>query len=130
MDAYGSSKDIPLNERFYAGGPNSLRGFGYQLVGPLDSDGDPTGGRLKLVWNLVEIRQAVYKMIGLALFADVGDILWQPEAFRLGNIRTSAGVGLRANTPIGIMRLDYGVNLKRKKGEPEAKLYFNMGQAF
>ncbi len=130
MDAYGSSKDIPLNERFYTGGPNSLRGFGYQLVGPLDDDGDPIGGRLKLVWNLVEIRQSVYKMIGLALFADVGNVWGQPEAFRLGDIRTSAGVGLRANTPVGMVRLDLSMNLKPKEGESETKLYFNMGQAF
>ncbi len=130
MDVFGGSKDIPLNERFYAGGPNSLRGFGYQLVGPLDGDGDPIGGRLKLVWNLVEIRQAVYKMIGLALFADVGDVWWQPEAFRLGNIRTSAGVGLRANTPVGMARLDFSINLEPRQGESDTKLYFNMGQAF
>jgi outer membrane protein insertion porin family len=130
MDVFGGSRDIPLNERFYAGGPNSLRWFGYQLVGPLDGDGDPIGGRLKLVWNLGEIRQSVYKMIGLALFADVGNVWGQPETFRLDDIRTSAGVGLRANTPVGMVRLDLSMNLKPKEEESETKLYFNMGQAF
>lgn len=130
MDFFGTSKDIPLNERFYAGGPNSLRGFGYQLAGPLDAEGDPIGGRLKVVWNLLEIRQAIYRMIGLAIFADLGNVWTQPEDFRLADIRTSAGLGLRANTPIGIVRLDYGINLQPKKGESRQRLYFNMGQAF
>jgi outer membrane protein insertion porin family len=130
MDVFGRSKDIPLNERFYAGGPNSLRGFGYQLVGPLDSEGHPLGGRFKLVWNLLEIRQVLYKMMGLALFTDVGNVWSQPEGSHLSDLRASAGIGLRANTPVGMVRLDYSINLEPKKGEPQARLYFNMGQAF
>jgi outer membrane protein insertion porin family len=130
MDVFGRSKDIPLSERFYAGGPNSVRGFGYRLVGPLDADGDPIGGRFQLVWNLLEIRQSIYKMIGGALFADVGNVWLSAEEFRLKDVRTSAGVGLRVNIPIGIVRLDYGINLQPEKGEPKERLYFNMGQAF
>ncbi len=130
MDVFGRSRDIPLNERFYAGGPNSLRGFGYQLVGPLDSEGHPLGGRLKLVWNLLEIRQALYKMMGLALFSDVGNVWSRPDDFRFSDLRTSVGIGLRANTPVGMVRLDYSINLEPKKGERQARFYFNMGQAF
>jgi outer membrane protein insertion porin family len=130
MDVFGTSRDVPLNERFYAGGPNSIRGFGYHLVGPLDAEGDPLGGRFQLVWNLLEIRQSIYKMIGGALFADVGNVWPSATEFRLKDIRTSAGVGLRVNTPIGIVRLDYGINLQPENGEPKERLYFNMGQAF
>ena len=130
MDFFGTSKDIPLNERFYAGGPNSLRGFGYQLVGPLDKERDPIGGRLKVAWNVLEIRQSLYKMIGLAFFADVGNVWLGPKHFHFNDFRSCVGAGLRANTPIGIVRLDYGINLGPKEGEPQAKLYFNMGQAF
>jgi outer membrane protein insertion porin family len=130
MDFFGESRDIPLSERFYAGGPNSLRGFGYQLVGPLDAEGDPFGGRFKLVWNLLEIRQALYKMFGMAIFADVGNVWSKPKEFRLDDVRTSAGFGLRATTAVGILRLDYGINLQPKKGEPGGKLYFSMGHAF
>ncbi|MGB7063244.1 MAG: outer membrane protein assembly factor BamA [Candidatus Zixiibacteriota bacterium] len=130
MDFFGTSKDIPLNERLYAGGPNSIRGFGYQLVGPLDSQGDPIGGRFQLVWNLLEIRQSIYRMIGGVLFADVGNVWLSASEFQLRDVRTSAGVGLRVNTPIGIARLDYGINLQPEEGEPGQRLYFNMGQAF
>ena len=130
MEFFGTSRDIPLNERFYAGGPNSLRGFGYQLVGPLDAERDPFGGRLKVVWNMLEIRQSLYKMIGVVFFADVGNVWSRPKDFHFGDLRTSVGFGLRANTPIGILRLDYGINLQPKEDEPHEKLYFNMGQAF
>jgi len=130
MDFFGESRDIPLNERFYAGGPNSLRGFGYQLVGPLDTERIPLGGRLKLIWNLIEIRQALYRMVGAVLFADMGNVWSEPEDLRFGDIRTCLGFGLRANTPIGIVRVDWGINLKPQKEEPGWKLYFNMGQAF
>ena len=130
MDFFGTSKDIPLNERLYAGGPNSIRGFGYQLLGPLDAQGDPIGGRFQIVWNMLEIRQSIYKMIGAVLFADVGNVWPSATEFHLTDIRTSAGVGLRVNTPIGIARLDYGINLQPEEGEPGQRLYFNMGQAF
>ena len=73
-----------------------------------------------MVWNLLEIRQALYKMFGMALFADVGNIWPGPKDFHLEDIRT----------PVGILRLDYGINLQPKKGEPEGKLYFSMGHAF
>ena len=130
MDFFGESRDIPLNERFYAGGPNSLRGFGYQLVGPLDAEDVPIGGKLKAIWNLLEIRQSLYKMIGMVTFADIGNVWSKPEDLNLDEIRTCLGFGLRANTPIGIIRVDYGINLKPQKEEPGWKLYFNMGQAF
>jgi len=130
MDFFGTSKDIPLSERLYAGGPNSIRGFGYHLLGPLDAQGDPIGGRFQVVWNLLEIRQSIYKMIGGVLFADVGNVWPSATEFQLRDIRTSAGVGLRVNTPIGIARLDYGINLQPEEGERGQRLYFNMGQAF
>jgi translocation and assembly module TamA len=130
MDYFGASQEIPLNERFYAGGPNSVRGFEYQTVGPLDSDGDPLGGRFKLVWNVVELRRAVYRMIGVVGFFDLGNVWPDVAAVRLADIRSAAGVGLRANTPIGIVRLDYGVNLDPEAGEAARLVSFGMGQAF
>ncbi|KPL03074.1 MAG: hypothetical protein AMJ90_04110 [candidate division Zixibacteria bacterium SM23_73_2] len=130
MDFFGTSRDIPLNERFYAGGPNSLRGFEYQLVGPLDAKEIPIGGRLKAVWNLIEIRQSIYKIIGMVVFADIGNVWSEPREFHFRDFRTSAGFGLRVNTPIGILRADYGINLKPRNGESPGQLIFNMGQTF
>jgi len=124
------SDEIPLQERFYAGGPNSLRGFGYRLAGPLDDDGTPIGGNFMIVWNLLEIRRALYKMIGGVLFVDIGNVWRKVEHFKPNGLRSCAGIGLRANTPIGILRCDYGFNLDPEPGEDPGSLYFSIGHAF
>ena len=130
MDSPDGLERIPLHERFYAGGPNSLRAFDYQKAGPLDEKRVPTGGRLLIVWSIIEIRRSLYKMIGGAVFVDAGNVWTKPEMFKFRGLRAALGFGLRVNTPIGLARLDYGINLDRRTGEPRAKLYFSMGQAF
>jgi outer membrane translocation and assembly module TamA len=121
---------IPLQERFYIGGPNSVRGFKYKKLGPLDIDGTPTGGRLKIQWNLIEIRRRLYKTLGLVLFADAGNVWTNPEDFDFGKIRLTPGLGLRFNTPIGVARMDMGIHPKPKQGEKRIQWIFGIGQAF
>lgn len=122
--------DLPLNERFYAGGPNSLRAFGYRLVGPLDINGVPIGGKLKIVWNVLEVRRVLYKMFSVAFFTDVGNVWKEANDFNVSDIRTCVGVGLRANTIIGVIRCDYGINIKPRKEESGSKLFLSSGFAF
>ncbi|MFZ0389448.1 MAG: outer membrane protein assembly factor BamA [Calditrichia bacterium] len=129
MDAHNGLRDIPLNERFYTGGPNSVRGFNYQEVGSLDESGYPIGGKIKSVYNL-EIRQTIYKMVGAVAFADVGNVWETPRYANPGDYRYAVGVGARVNTPIGLLRLDWGFNIFPQPDEPRNKLYFGMGQAF
>lgn len=130
MEAQGGLPAISLPERFYAGGPNSARGFEYQRLGPLDEERTPLGGRFKLVWNVFEIRRVLYKLFAGAVFLDMGNVWLVPEAFRLRDLRFSPGVGLRLNTPIGVGRIDLGVNVERRTGEPRFQWSFSMGQAF
>lgn len=130
MDSFGSSEDIPLNERFYTGGPTTLRGFGYQMAGPLDENSEPLGGKFKLVWNVIEVRSAVYKLLGAAAFLDVGNVWTDIKDFDLSSWRADAGGGLRLNTPIGIVRVDCGVNLDRQGDEPRTRIFLGMGHAF
>lgn len=130
IDNFRSGEEIPLNERFYAGGPNTIRGFGYQLAGPLQYDGVPLGGNFKIVWNLVEVRRTLYKIFGGVMFVDIGNVWSEAKDFGFGDIRPAAGAGIRINTPLGIVRLDYGANLDRRGSEPRDKIFFSMGQAF
>ena len=130
INARGGINAIPLNERFYTGGPNEMRAFRYQKVGPLDQNGIPLGGKFKLVWNVFEIRQTLYKMFGMAVFGELGNIYITPSEIKLNNLRQSVGTGLRVNSPVGLLRLDYAFNLKPKPGEPKTRLYFSVGQAF
>ncbi len=130
MGAFGESDDVPISERFYTGGPTSLRGFSYQMVGPVDANGEPLGGRFKVVCNLLEIRRSIYKTMGGVLFCELGNVWKEPAAVRIGDLRTDVGAGLRINSPLGILRLDYGINLDRRRDEPSGRLFFSMGQAF
>jgi outer membrane protein insertion porin family len=129
MDVFGSSREIPLNERFFTGGPNSLRGFEYRLVGPLDENDYPLGGKFKTTLNL-EVRQGLYKWVGGVLFTDMGNVWKEMEGAHLDDIRVSPGLGLRVNTPLGIFRCDYGINVKPRRNEASGRVVFNMGQAF
>ncbi|KPK89052.1 hypothetical protein AMJ80_10265, partial [bacterium SM23_31] len=130
MNAQGGLQKIPLQERFYAGGPNTLRGFGYKMTGPLDINRIPTGGSLKLVWNLIEIRRTLYKMIGGVVFADIGNVWQVPKYFKFNGLRSVFGLGIRFNTPVGLVRLDYGINVDKRVNEDSGKLYFSIGHAF
>ena len=130
MEYLGASQDIPLNERFYAGGPSSLRGFKYHRVGPLSVNRVPLGGRFEILWNVIELRRAVYKIIGVGVFADVGNVWADAEAASLSTFRSCVGAGIRANTSIGILRLDYSINTDPFDWEPLGQLYFSIGHAF
>jgi outer membrane protein insertion porin family len=130
IDAFGNTTEIPINERFYAGGPTVLRSFGYQQAGPLDHDGVPLGGNVKLVWNLAELRRGIYKMLGAVVFVDIGNVWSRVTNVSVGDMRGSIGLGIRASTPIGIVRLDYAVNPDVRRFERRDRLYFSMGHAF
>ncbi len=130
LDYMGTGEEIPLQERFYAGGPTSVRSFGYQRLGPHDIDGTPIGGNFKLIWNLFEIRQTIYKLFGGAIFVDLGNVWSQTRQFRLADVRSAIGGGLRFSAPLGLIRLDYGFNVDRRAGESSGKLYLGIGQAF
>jgi outer membrane protein insertion porin family len=63
-------------------------------------------------------------------FVEFGNVWPRMNDFNLKDFRPDAGAGLRVNTPLGILRLDFGVNLDRRAYEPRTRIYFNMGQAF
>ena len=130
MNLIGDARDIPLNEKFYAGGPESLRAFNFQSVGPLDENDVPIGGRLQFVMNALEVRQTIYKWIGAVAFADVGNVWAKTNQFRIRDLRLAPGIGIRLSTPIGLARMDFGINADPQADEPFGKVYFSMGQAF
>lgn len=127
---YKSSAPIALTELFYAGGPNALRGFAYQCAGPLDSQGTPIGGQFELILNALEVRQKVWKFIGLAGFWDVGNVFSNIDDFRFGQLRTSGGWGLRLTTRMGVLRADQGFIVSPRPGEKRQRVYISIGQAF
>jgi outer membrane protein assembly complex protein YaeT len=127
---YGADESVPISERFFSGGDSSVRGFERNHLGPLDPvTGEPLGGELSLIYNQ-EVRFPIWRSLRGVAFYDGGNVFSTSDDLSMRDLRSVLGVGLRLNTPIGPLRLDYGRVLDRKEGEDPGALYFSIGQAF
>lgn len=122
---------IPVDERFRLGGINSVRGFDYGDISPLDEDGHPYGGNKYYQFN-AELIFPIKKDIKLkgVVFVDVGQALAEDEDIFKTEPRASAGVGLRWITPMGPFRIEWGYKLNRKGNEEPYKFEFSIGGTF
>jgi outer membrane protein insertion porin family len=120
---------LPPTERFYVGGRSSIRGYDEDTVGPELDDGTPIGGNVFLVLN-AELRVTVVGSLGVVAFWDGGNAWLDPDDVRWTDIRTTVGGGLRLNTPVGPLRLDYGHKLNWNPGEAHGTFHFTLGHAF
>jgi translocation and assembly module TamA len=127
----GASRiSIPPPERFYAGSENTLRGYNYLTVSPLNKDNKPIGGRSLLIYTF-EPRWRIDEEFGLVAFYEVGNVYNDPTPQLALKQLQSIGVGLRYHTAIGPLRLDVAVPLNRRRGiDSSFQLYFSIGQAF
>jgi translocation and assembly module TamA len=120
---------LPPDQRFYAGGTSTIRGYAYQLVGPLFPHTDiPTGGTAITTGGL-EFRQRLYANWGVAAFVDAGQVSASIKPLP-DDIRVGAGAGMRYYTPIGPIRFDVAVPVGRRPGEDSFEVYIGLGQAF
>jgi len=127
--AVGASQfDLPPDERLYAGGSGTIRGYKYQSVGPLFPDGNPIGGT-SLDAATVELRQRLVGNWGAAFFADAGQASAEAEPLT-GSLRIGAGAGVRYCTPIGPVRLDIAAPMTPVPHGDAFELYIGLGQAF
>lgn len=120
-----SDTEIPIWERFYLGGMNSLRGL--REVGPVDPrTGDVIGGLTMLNFN-VEFLYPLVKDAGMkgVIFYDTGNS-WE-SGYYLDDMRQTAGVGIRWYSPIGPLRLEWGYVIDRKDDEPSSRWEFTIG---
>ncbi len=125
---YRQTKELPIVERFFLGGRNSVRGFPQDSLGPTGPDGNPTGGNAFIQGNL-ELRLRILSNLGIVGFLDGGNV-WRTVDEMNMDLRYSAGVGLRYNTPAGPIRLDYGWKLDVQPGESPGEFHFSIGHAF
>lgn len=130
---------IPPTKRLYSGGGNSVRGYGYQLLGPLDETSTPLGGR-SLIEVGSEARLALSEKIGAALFIEGGSVSTK-STIKSKDFLWGVGLGARYYTAIGPLRLDLAFPLKRrmdrslpppqrKKVDAPFQFYISIGQAF
>lgn len=93
--------ELPPSLRFFAGGSQSVRGYGYKDLSPRDEQGNIIGGKYVSVLS-AEVDYLIYENYGLAAFIDAGDATRDPVAkFKIG-----AGLGFRYRSPVGMLRFD------------------------
>lgn len=134
-EGYGGDK-LPAFEKFFMGGPTSLRGFTIKDIGPKNSDGDPIGGNQSLLFNL-EVQYPFTKSFRGFLFYDRGNIFGggfntstTSKSFDLLEMRNSIGAGIRFISPFGPLGFSYGIKLDKKSGEESGEFHFSAGSAF
>jgi translocation and assembly module TamA len=119
---------LPPDQRFYAGGSGTVRGYRYQSVGPRFADDEPTGGTAVSA-GTVELRQRILGNYGVVGFVDAGQVSTSGAPFT-STWRIGAGIGARYYTSIGPIRLDVAVPLNKEPGGDSFELYIGIGQAF
>ncbi|HVW68430.1 MAG TPA: BamA/TamA family outer membrane protein [Steroidobacteraceae bacterium] len=119
---------LPPDQRFYAGGSGTIRGYRYQSVGPLFPDYNPIGGTA-INAGTVEYRQRVGRNLGFAVFVDAGQVSRNVNPLD-ATLRFGAGAGVRYYTPIGPIRLDLAGPIQRLPGGDAFEIYIGLGQAF
>ncbi|WP_267387811.1 BamA/TamA family outer membrane protein [Sphingomonas sp. GC_Shp_3] len=125
----GAPRDaIAPSRRFYSGGGASVRGYGYQDIGPRDPNNDPIGGRSLSEFSL-EARVKTFGAFGVVPFFDGGNIYTTPLP-KLTGFRYGAGLGVRYYSNFGPIRIDVGTPVNPAKGDPRIAVYVSLGQAF
>lgn len=127
--SFENTPEIPISQRFYLGGRNTVRGFRENSLGPRGSDGSVIGGDMSALAN-VELRYLVAEAVALHSFFDAGNVFLRDANPDYGDMRLSAGLGVRYLSPIGPIGLDLGHPLDERKGEPSLRVHFNIGSNF
>lgn len=134
LAAGASQFSLPPDQRFYAGGSGTIRGYRYQSVGPLFNDGNPIGGTA-INAGTVEYRQRIGEALGFATFVDAGNVSKNLNPIR-GQLKVGVGAGVRYYTALGPLRVDFAIPLQRRTGTGVAhrddsfEVYIGLGQAF
>ena len=128
-----NGKKLPLGERFFVGGINTVRGFAFGRAGPISS-GQIIGGNTEFIFNTEYLFPLLPDRIKGVLFFDAGRAydseLDTGEKITLRSLKTSAGIGLRFLLPIGPIRLEWGYNLNRQRGDRASELEVSIGTLF
>lgn len=134
-----NTRVVPLFERFFLGGPNSLRGYHPQSIGPAETVTNDQGqqvnfvfgGTRMMLFNL-ELEHPIYGPAGLffVTFFDAGDSYGEAERIDLTDLRLDWGFGLRWISPMGPLRFEWGFPIDRQANESATVFNFTIGTFF
>ena len=132
VEEYGGDDDVHLFDRLFLGGAQTMRGFKYRHVGPIDAaTGEPLGGKSGAMVQL-EYTIPVVSMLRVAGFYDIGNVWADPYQFDLGDYCTDIGLGVRLDFPAFPIRIDYAWPLEVPKDayRTNPRFNFTMGYDF
>jgi outer membrane protein insertion porin family len=126
-----TDEGVPIFERLFAGGSNSIRGFSFRGVGPIDSASKEQIGGKVLITGTTEYTMPVYSdMLRGAFFVDVGKVDTDVNDINFNNLRASLGFGVRARVPFlgnSVVSIDFGFPFVDKDSDDEQTITFNFG---
>jgi outer membrane protein insertion porin family len=121
---------LPIEERFFAGGATTIRGYKERRVGPLDQAGHPTGGNAQVIVN-AELRFPIWRWLTGAVFYDTGAVTPEVTDVRLDRFKSGVGAGVRLSTPVGALRFDVGYPLDAVPNQDRiVRFYLAVGYPF
>jgi outer membrane protein insertion porin family len=139
---YGSTPRTPPFIRFFAGGPDSVRGYEEGYLGPTDSFGNPFGGNFRF-YSQNELVLPVFSLFShdkssalsgasarVSAFFDVGDVFENPGDFRFNQLRTSVGIATTFLTPLGALKFSYAIPLNPHHDDRTQRFQFTVGNYF
>jgi outer membrane protein insertion porin family len=153
-DSFGKTTGLPPYRLFFAGGPDTVRGYRESRLGPKDDYGNPYGGNLLIVGRtelVIPMPAKFQSSARVSLFHDMGNVFSTGNStrfvgadgltpvtynFKYNNLRRSAGISVEWLAPLGLFRFSYGVPLNASKGssvvrpDEKEKFQFSVGQAF
>ena len=130
-DSFGDSNAVPIFERFFAGGADTIRGYRERRVGPKDLlSNDPVGGE-SMVLGTVEYSIPIAAFLRAAVFYDVGNVYERFQEFAQEGFKSGVGIGVRIKTPFGPMKLDAGYPINPDRGEKQnVRFHFSASREF
>jgi len=126
---FGKSASVPVNDRYYIGGANTIRGFSEKDLGPKSELGTPTGADIILIFNQ-EFRYPIISKFWGSIFTDIGNGYRNRADIKFNNLAVSYGLGIQFLSPAGPIRLDYARRVKVKGINSGYKFHFTILYAF
>ncbi|HEY8609469.1 MAG TPA: outer membrane protein assembly factor BamA [Noviherbaspirillum sp.] len=124
----------PIFKNWYAGGIGSVRGYEGSSLGPKAANGDPLGGSSRIIAN-AELQfpfpgSGNDRTLRWFTFFDAGNVFADDAKFDAGELRYSAGAGISWVSPVGPLKLSFGVPLNAKDGDKKQSFQFQLGTGF
>jgi len=133
-DGYGDTNDLPIYEKYHAGGVRSVRGYEFNSLGPRDSEGDAEGGNLQVI-TTAEIIFPIEALASsdtfrLGLYFDAGNVFEDVDDYETKEMRQAVGVSAKWFSVIGPLEFSYAFPLNDESGDDTQPFQFSLGASF